>query len=281
MKRKEEDPAQTRNEKHNPAQTAEPQPAHGHPFLFSAPGPSHRPKPAQATQPAFSSLPSRVRPSSIFLGPPFFPHGPACPHLPLALQRAFPPLTSDPGPACQRPSLDPAVPHAQRPLCTRSGPARAHSRSHSLRRQRAPLSLHTLSPVALRARHSFPGPAPTRRPISSARSPGRPAPAAASPRACLLTKPARTPPALPLGRLSSSFLSAWPAPFGPAHARAQPARPTPHAAHASPADQRWPACQSPLPPAPSAPRSARIDLAEISGELSLLARPPRSPALPF
>jgi len=145
----------------------------------------------------------------------------------------------------------------------------------------APLSLHALSPVASRARHSFPGPAPTRRPISSARSPGRPAPAAASPRACLLTKPARTPPALPFGRLSSSFLSAWPAPFGPAHTRAQPARPTPHAAHASPADQRWPACQSPLPPAPSAPRSARIDLAEISGELSLLARPPRSPALPF
>ena len=124
-RKEEEDPAQTQNEKHNPAQTAKPQPAHGHPFLFSAPGPSHRPKPAQATQPAFSSLPSRIRPSSIFLGPPFFPHGPACPHLPLALQRALPPLTSDPGPACQRPSLDPAVPHAQRPaLPPRAQPGR-------------------------------------------------------------------------------------------------------------------------------------------------------------
>jgi len=114
-RKEEEDPAQ--NEKLNPAQTAKPQPAHGHPFLFSAPGPSHRPKPAQATQPAFSSLPSRVRPSSIFLGPPFFPHGPACPHLQLALQRALPPLTSDPGPACQRPSLAPRPTH-RRPAPT-------------------------------------------------------------------------------------------------------------------------------------------------------------------
>ena len=200
-RKEEEDPAQ--NEKLNPAQTAKPQPAHGHPFLFSAPGPSHRPKPAQATQPAFSSLPSRVRPSSIFLGPPFFPHGPACPHLPLALQRAFPPLTNDPGPACQRPSLDPAVPHAQRPVRTRSGPARAHSRSHSLRRQRAQLSLHALSPVASRARHSFPGPAPTRRPISPARPLGRPAPTAASPRSRFARSLSPRPPG-PASQLLSS-----------------------------------------------------------------------------
>lgn len=202
-------------------------------------------------------------------------------------RRPSPKRETQPSPNCQTPAgpwpsfsflCARPIPPAQ---ASPGNPARVHSRSHSLRGQRAPLSLHALSPVASRARHSFPGPAPTRRPISSARSPGRPAPAAASPRACLLTKPARTPPALPLGRLSSSFLSAWPAPFGPAHARAQPARPTPHAAHASPADQRWPACQSPLPPAPSAPRSARIHLAEIPGELSLLARPPRSPALPF
>ena len=117
-RKEEEDLAQTQNEKHNPAQTAKPLPAHGHPFLFSAPGPSHRPKPAQATQPAFSSLPSRVRPSSLFLGPPFFfPHGLACPHLPLAPQRALPPLTSDPGPACQRPSLAPRPTH-RRPAPT-------------------------------------------------------------------------------------------------------------------------------------------------------------------
>ena len=46
-------------------------------------------------------------------------------------------------------------------LRTRSGPACSHSRSHSLRRQRAQLSLHALSPVASRARHSFLGPAVT------------------------------------------------------------------------------------------------------------------------
>ena len=135
-RKEEEDPAQ--NEKLNPAQTAKPQPAHGHPFLFSAPGPSHWPKLAQATQPAFSSLPSRVLPSSIFLGPPFFPHGPACPHLPLALQRA--------PPSHQRPRARlPAT--LTRPRCpTRAAPA-PHALWPSPRTQPLPLPPQTARPA--------------------------------------------------------------------------------------------------------------------------------------
>ena len=108
-RKEEEDPAQTQNEKLNPAQTAK----------------SHRPKPAQATQPAFSSLPSRVRPSSIFLGPPFFPHGPACPHLPLGPWNARHPPAERPGPLVS-PSFPPALSslkHAPRlPLAGADGP---------------------------------------------------------------------------------------------------------------------------------------------------------------
>ena len=93
-------------------------------FLCARPIP-----PAQASpgNPARLLLPSLPRPAQFPFPRPafFFPHGPACPHLPLAPQRALPPLTSDPGPACQRPSLDPAVPHAQRPaLPPRAQPGR-------------------------------------------------------------------------------------------------------------------------------------------------------------
>ena len=177
-RKEEEDPAQ--NEKLNPAQTAKPQPAHGHPFLFSAPGPSHRPKPAQATQPAISSLPSRVRPSSLFLGPPFFfPSWPGLPspparsaaraspshqrpraRLPATLTRSqahtsaprsssTPPHAHNtaPGPACRSPA--PSLRPSRAPSSSRSArtPRTAHPRVVPRPAPHGPLSPRRRSPA--------------------------------------------------------------------------------------------------------------------------------------